>query len=530
MKKLIIHVLFLFVITASFGQVLVTGRGPIIQKITGPTGALINPPPTTPQFLSCVVDGITITTSGSYNSYYLPPQIPANGSCTPAAPFVGLGEWTGGNIGAILTYTFSQPVTSVRVSYTAVNIHDVASLTINGTSPIQLQNPCGFTVNGNTVQGCFATGTYGDSSITVKSATPFTTITLTDVSGLSGIVIGNPCNFVFNPTIINLLNSIVNCPKIYLGERCYRATGQSQETPFSVFNNANNGTMNSGCTPATINGVPCTASNVTIEAVTPLPFGCVFNAQGKIVIPVGTLPFNTNNQFFYRFRSVANPCYTSDNFRADFGINDKITIVNKLIQLSGLNPVYNGATNVYTGNQVQTYPTGDCVSTLASTANVTFTETTSPPNPFYTINAAGFVIVRPQYVNNMLATVPALPYGSYILTYRLCAGGSPLFCTAGGISIFYTYPLNKPANTATILETVKIVPNPSNDGVFVVGFDTVLHDGLVEVFNAMGQKMYSQKVNDNRELLLQLDTLPKGNYVLKVSVGGTTINKNIIKL
>ena len=501
----------------------ISNKAPIVTMVMGPNGTLVPSSSTISNTasLSCVVNGVTISTSGSVDYNY---STSNPNTCAPLAPYTGLGNWTGLSNTGYVRYTFSQPIASVRVSYSSVNGNDIATLTTNSLSPNQFSNLCGVSVLGNIVSSTFGASTnYGTVGITIASATPFTTITLINTGGQSGWVAGNPCNFIIYPS-----STIVNCPKISLGGMCYKASGPQHNTPFSVFNSATNGTFNNGCAYATINNVPANSSNVTIETLTPLPFGCVFNpdGSGRIIIPLGTNPFAAS--VYCRFRSIANPALFSEYFRVDFGINNRVMPADYNISLAAANPVYNGTTNVNLYSKRQQYDTGNCTALGTTASNVTLTDTTTPPNPYYTINAAGNLVLRPNVTIG--STVPVLPEVTYELTYSMCIPGSSVWCNTGRVVITYGYPLNKVANNSNLLEKAIIAPNPSSDGVCTILFDSQVKKVTVEVYNNMGQKMYEAQADGTKEHILVMDRLPKGNYVLKIKDEEQTIIKNIVKL
>ncbi len=81
---------------------------------------------------SCVVSGITVTSSGSNYIAYTP-QTNTNSHCSPSGIYTGIGAasapW---NVGGYLTYTFSTPVTSATISYAIFDkIADFGYITIN---------------------------------------------------------------------------------------------------------------------------------------------------------------------------------------------------------------------------------------------------------------------------------------------------------------------------------------------------------------------------------------------------------------
>jgi Secretion system C-terminal sorting domain len=527
MKKLITNVLFLFAMTTLLAQNPVITRAPIVQQIIGPTGALINPPSTTPQSISCVVNGVTITTSGTTSYLYVAPIVAANGTCQPLAPYVGQGNWTGTSPNGTVTYTFSQPILSARVAYCIVNNHDFGTLTSNSTSPIQLFDPCGLTVNNNVINGNFAIGDYGNVSITVSSVTPFTTLTLTNTGGQSGWANGNPCNFIINPSILGPSPTIVNCSKLELDRRNY-STG-SQSTTKSVFTAATGG----GCPQATINGVPCTASNVTIEAVTPLASGCTFNTNGTIQIAAGILPFGATT--YYRLRSIANSNIYSQNYKVSYGMNNRVfpgydnNIFTFIVNAAGtgtINSYVNGDFSVFAGSKINSATDGTFNPIPANLSNVTITNLPGSGSPYFTINAAGKVVYTGTPV-----PLPVTPGTGtqYWVNYSMCLPGSTVFCATGSFTFYYEHPFNRHSNSTTNLDTLLVAPNPSSDGVYQLTFDQTVKEATLEVHRLTGEKVHTQKLQDTNKEVLVLDKLPKGIYVLKVITNDQTVSKKISK-
>jgi hypothetical protein len=223
----------------------------------------------------CTVNGVTISVTGTNAAQYANPFGPANNCLSMAS--VDLLPWTGTTATGLVTYTFSQPIMNATIGYSAVNGNDVGRISINGTSPVQLSNPCGVTVTSfNTVQGNFAVNSYGDVGFNVSSATPFTTITLTNIGGQSGWVSGTLCNFTFVCTI-------VADPKISY----FNCLSQFGDLVPSIFTSVG--------PPITINGVQANANNVTITPVVPTaPYtGVAYNLLPPQAMP-DYLTFNTN--------------------------------------------------------------------------------------------------------------------------------------------------------------------------------------------------------------------------------------------
>lgn len=481
----------------------------------------------------CTVDGITITASGNLLS-----AAPLNANynyCYPSAFYSGFGGyWTGLSTTGAITYNFSQPIYNVTITYVGVNDYDTGTIAINNTG-MQLSNLCGLSAVGSLLSCTFPSGTFGDVSLTVSSPNPFTSITLTNTGGLSGWQTGNLCNFIFG-------SEIQNCDKIYLDfDICYHET-QAQTTTYTAFNHSANN-VNGGCEPCLINGVPCSASNVTIEPIGPIPYGCIINPNGTVTFPAGTPPFDmhTEGQLYYNLRSIQNPTVVSGPYRLNFGISPKALPHTPNIWIenaSSANPSYyvNGSVNVLTDSYVRTSITGDCDNNIIAAEigfpidenKVTLHELTNPQNPYYQLDTqTGSIIYRPPYSNTNQPPMPTLPQRGYQLTYEMCVNhnGVATFCEWAYIDINYVFA-NRIANPNHI---VKVYPNPSIDGVYALTFEEKFATAIIEVYNLMGILVHQEEVKPSNEVKLYLNALPKGTYVLKTTVNNTTYTSKLIK-
>ncbi len=134
-------------------------------------------------------NGVTVTATGTANAGY---NVNQTTMTCPTTPFSGPASWTGLSATGTVVYTFSRPVLSAKIFYTAVNSDDIATITTNGGTAV-LSNPsCGLRISGTQIQGTVPSG---DVFLTVSAASPFTTITVTNTSGTSGWVQGNFCDF-----------------------------------------------------------------------------------------------------------------------------------------------------------------------------------------------------------------------------------------------------------------------------------------------------------------------------------------------
>ena len=216
---------------------------------------------------SCIVSGITVTSSGSTYIAYTP-QINTNSHCSPSGIYTGIGAasapW---NVGGNITYTFSTPVTSATISYAIFDKNDdYGSITINGCGNLQLSNPCGVTINGNIITGSISSLTNwasGNVSLTVSSNQPFTTITYND-DPQSGSLIeqGNLCDFVLTPYTCNLPTPVLSATSLNIP--CLATTTNLNSITAS-------NTPNSSCTtPDTLtwhSGTPATGANTLSSTI-----------------------------------------------------------------------------------------------------------------------------------------------------------------------------------------------------------------------------------------------------------------------
>lgn len=552
-------VLYLLLASAFYGNAQITQKtAPKFRYTMGPTKGSLIPLDTSnpPTSLTCVVNGINIVTSGSVNGIpYFNPSPNSNGSCTPNAQYNGSnGNWTGYDSTGTVTYTFSQPIYSARISYSSVDSsfdnssdYDIGQLSINAPGMV-LSNPCGVNIVGTDQIHCAFSNGFGNATITVASSTPFTTITLTNIGGESGWVTGNPCRF-----ILSTVSPIpVNCPKLGLNYLCYNATAP-QTTTRSIFDNNHPESVGCGI-PCMVNGVPCSASNVTIEPETPLPFGCTFNPNGTVTIPAGVYPFNTHNDYFYRLRSVANPAFVSPPYRVDFGIAPRITtnMWQNVYQQVGNNGdvilddrYVSGSYNILSSLVINPNTNGVCnyipalVGPATASNTVTIVDTTpsanSGPNTansgklYFMINSNGEVVYKAPFGINFYPPLNGKRY--YYLTYRATINntGSGAPFTYDGVFVFdFIYPNAKHSNTNNH-SSIKVYPNPSSNGYFNLMFDQLLTDGILEVYDAMGILVTSKELRDTNEYLLDLETVPQGMYRVKVVTKEETLTTTLVK-
>lgn len=156
--------------------------------------------------------GITVTVTATSSASYLS----ARNRCLPGEIITGTPNvaWTGLFSGGTLTYTFSRPLTSARISYSTIDgpvinnsQADTGQVSIDGGGVLTLTDPCMVTVAGNILTSSLPiaaqTPNFSNAAITVTSTCPFTQITITEMVNESGWVQGNPCAFILTPYVCN---------------------------------------------------------------------------------------------------------------------------------------------------------------------------------------------------------------------------------------------------------------------------------------------------------------------------------------
>jgi hypothetical protein len=82
----------------------------------------------------------------------------------------------------------------------------------------------------------------------------------------------------------------------------------------------------------------------------------------------------------------------------------------------------------------------------------------------------------------------------------------------------------------TLKTEVAVYPNPSNTGKFYVKVGEMESDKLqITVINQQGKTIYQTEATHQNETLIDLPTLPKGLYLLRIDMGKRSITKKIIR-
>ncbi len=75
--------------------------------------------------------------------------------------------------------------------------------------------------------------------------------------------------------------------------------------------------------------------------------------------------------------------------------------------------------------------------------------------------------------------------------------------------------------------TLKIYPNPAKDKVYIKGF--IHQDSWIEIYNLVGQKVVTQKAKSGLTQEIDIQFLPKGTYIIKVTdINGKSFQEKLI--
>lgn len=88
-----------------------------------------------------------------------------------------------------------------------------------------------------------------------------------------------------------------------------------------------------------------------------------------------------------------------------------------------------------------------------------------------------------------------------------------------------TYNINfylKSGIASISADNIKVYPNPANDYIYIKNTHKYIQIQQVQLFDLLGKQLLSQNVNESTHKL-ELSSLPKGIYMLKVSTHNTTI-------
>jgi hypothetical protein len=416
--------------------------------------------------------------------------------------------------------TFTFPMQNVAQTTPSILLND----TLNGvlmstTTPniiisagtIPVVNPGGFTFNANGTINILPGTPAGNYVLVYKLST---------TCGISNIV-------DVNIIITAAAPMITMSPKVLGPSFCYSTT-LVQNTTESVFD-ANQGGIGSD---ATINGVPCDATNVYFtNFVPPLPAGFTLNPDGTSTAQAGVLPFL--QRFTFDVCPTATPGANCQNIIYDATIRGGVrTNLDRAVYNPSSFSFCTGAnvvTNILSNDFIE-----DCtpngMNVPASFSNCTFTQIGT--NPYFSINSATGVI-------DVIGAPAGIPIQT--LTYQLCYNGiagncrtetvrikTSTVCDSGDPNFKMGNNNNgiKSNNYFDLKETI-IAPNPST-GWFNILFNDFISSTAIEVYTLLGQKVFHENIYNEKEYKLDLSNFSAGTYLLKIINGEESLNKKII--
>jgi hypothetical protein len=481
-------------------------------------------PSITPTFLpvSAICSGETLaalpTTSNNANNAIAGTWLPAlNNTTTTLYTFTPTAGQCANN--AIMTITVNPN--------TLIAVNDTFTL-LSGTTTSVLAND---TVNAVSVTlvPVGAVPTFTSGGITLNANGTLTILPYTTMGTYTfPYKLQSSCGASNTATItITVPLSTINIsisPKIWIPSFCYSATAQTSTA--SIFDVSQGG----GLGGATIDGVPCNASNVTITNVN---FEHItLNPDGTGTVAGGTLPFFVSD-YTVEICPKATPGFNCKTAYLECwligagGVFTNIPQIRTLIDGSLCTNVYN-STNIFDNDFV--YNCYDGSYTQAGLNNTTLTVLGSSDYIF--INQATGEITRPNY---------PLSFGTYTLPYQLCyssLNGAPADCRMKFVELkvvsnctdFTQKTTDYGEKTPDILfnQEVVLYPNPT-DGLCYIKLDNPLKQEInVEVFTMIGQKVLTTKASTN-EITLDLANYPKVTYLIKIAKGENISYKKIIK-
>ncbi|MEO8234786.1 MAG: T9SS type A sorting domain-containing protein [Flavobacterium sp.] len=439
------------------------------------------------QKLDCLNNnGVSITTTGSIGGEMY--QFPTTRTfCLPNARYIGnVGLWTDIFPDGFVTYTFNLPLTSARITYSAVNGPDangfgtdIGQININGGGVLTLANSCGAAIAGDVLTcnlGGPTLNNYGDVSVTVSSTCPFTSITLFNIGGESGWVQGNPCNFILTPYNCSIVPPILS----------------------DIL-------LNNICPNTTVNLNSITASNLpSCNTVLSWHSGPIANS-GNIIVNPNSVGAGTYYASFYN--SSIN-CYSATTL---------VTVVIVpccLPTLTLSNPV-NNVSNI---SFPITIKHREASNWIRATNIVNFGDNVFQNGVVY--HADNFVELNPGFEADLGSQFSAYIEG--------CSSGFVYKNGSDGSSEEESIVLEDEKQIDLIKNKINIYPNPTNS-YFKVSYSNEKFNN-VKITSLEGRVMFNQKTQATNSFQLDVSNFKSGIYTVSIeTLDGTVITDKLIK-
>ncbi len=329
-------------------------------------------------------------------------------------------------------------------------------------------------------------------------------------------------------TVFN--SSIVMSPKVRAGGFCYNAT-TTQTSTTSIFDASQGGLTPGGSTVVgcTINGVPCSASNVVINSFSmlnnlPPPAGYIINPNGTSTALAGTLPIQGGLTLQCKVCPIATPTQGCLDIEILGGIGGGVAALPDLITMTPNGVVCSGVANVYDRDFIS-----DCGYAAGGIAAAPSNTTLS------VLIQSGFLLVNTA-TGEITSNGTAFPGVVTTIKYQLCNNALPGNCVYSFATVTFVGSCASPRLAASTpnknrefyKREIYVFPNPSSE-LFYLQLDNTAQEELnVAVYNLLGQKIIDNITNSN-EIILDLSNYPVGSYLLKIAVGQEVLSKKIIK-
>jgi hypothetical protein len=139
----------------------------------------------------------------------------------------------------------------------------------------------------------------------------------------------------------------------------------------------------------------------------------------------------------------------------------------------------------------------------------------------------------------------SVPAGTYTLIYKICASGSPTTCTNGIVTVKVMPQQllkdNEDTTNSTSIESFSLMkntlddenlivyPNPSN-GIFNINLESVNNKyETIEVYNLLGEKVFSETINNRANVTIDLSQFSSGYYIARVKSEEKIVQLKLIK-